>query len=198
MTVEADRTTSAPDPLRAAVGRSIHRARREAGMSMRDFATRCGVSQPFVSAIERGQSTPSLATLYRMAEVLDTEPSSLLPKHATDGIDVIRADEGRMVPSSDRPGSAMGRVVFADTGRHLEIYEYVVEPDEDLDVWYEHPGEVVLHLIDGDLRLELADHPDVELHAGDCVVHPGAVPHRWSVVGDATVRLFRVITRSTS
>jgi transcriptional regulator with XRE-family HTH domain len=183
------------DPIRAAVGVSIRSARLASGMSMRDFATRSGLSQPFVSAVERGLSTPSIATLYRMAEVLGMEPSNLLPNHPTDGVAVIRAGEGQLVPSSDRPGSAMGRVVLADPGRRLEIYEYRIDADDDLDVWYDHPGDVVLHLIEGRLRVEFASRPSVELGAGDSLVHPGVVPHRWSVVGDAPVRLFLVIIR---
>ncbi len=163
---------------------------------MRDFANRCGLSQPFVSAVERGQSTPSIATLYRMADVLGTEPSALLPTRPSGGVEVIRASDGELVPSSDRPGSAVGRVVLADSQRHLEIYEYQVGPDEDLDVWYEHPGDVVLHLIEGSLTVELSGRPTVELVAGDCVVHPGEIPHRWSVVGSEVARLFLVITRS--
>ncbi len=184
-----------PDPIRLAVGASIRDARQRAGMSMREFATRCGVSQPFVSTVERGMSTPSIATLYAMAAVLGIEPSELLPRHPTDGVDVIRAGDGQYVPSSDRPNSAVGRVLLTDTNRHLEIYEYVTDASEDLDVWYEHPGEVVLHLIEGRLRVELRGRPDVELAAGDCLVHPGPVPHRWSVVGDDRVRLFLVIVR---
>lgn len=86
-------------------------------------------------------------------------------------------------------------MLLADPDRHLEIYEYSVTPDEDLDVWYEHPGNVVLHLIDGRLRVELLGRPTVELVAGDCLVHPGAVPHRWSIVGTEHVRLFLVIHR---
>jgi transcriptional regulator with XRE-family HTH domain len=186
------------DPLRAAVGVSIRRARHASGMSMRDFANRCGLSQPFVSAVERGQSTPSIATLYRMAAVLDTEPSALLPTRQTGGVEVIRASEGELVPSSDRPGSAVGRVLLADPQRHLEIYEYRVGPNEDLDVWYEHPGDVVLHLIAGGLTVELAGLPTVELAAGDCIVHPGLIAHRWSVAGDEVAHLFLVITRSPS
>lgn len=188
-------TDALPDPIRIGVGQSVRKARQRAGMSMREFASRCGVSQPFVSAVERGLSTPSIATLYAMATVLDVEPSELLPRRPTDGIDVIRAGDGRRVPSSDRPGSAVGRVLLTDTDRHLEIYEYVTDASEDLDVWYEHPGEVVLHLIVGRLRVELTGHPDVELGPGDCLVHPGAVPHRWTVVGRDTVRLFLVIVR---
>jgi transcriptional regulator with XRE-family HTH domain len=190
MTVDA--TT---DPLRAAVGVSIRRARQASGMSMRDFAGRCGLSQPFVSAVERGLSTPSIATLYRMAEVLGTEPSTLLPSHPPDDVDVIRADEGQLVPSSDRPGSALGRVVLADADRRLEIYEYLIDAGDDLDVWYDHPGDVVLHLVEGQVRVEFTGRPAVELDRGDCLVHPGDVPHRWSVIGAGHVRLFLVIIR---
>jgi transcriptional regulator with XRE-family HTH domain len=186
------------DPLRAAVGVAIRRARHASGLSMRDFANRCGLSQPFVSAVERGLSTPSIATLYRMADVLDTEPSTLLPTRPSGGVEVIRASDGELVPSSDRPGSAVGRVLLADPQRHLEIYEYRVGPGEDLDVWYEHPGDVVLHVIAGALTVELSGLPTVNLAAGDCLVHPGPIPHRWSVVGDADVHLFLVITRSPS
>jgi transcriptional regulator with XRE-family HTH domain len=186
------------DPLRAAVGVSIRRARHASGLTMRDFANRCGLSQPFVSAVERGLSTPSIATLYRMADVLGTEPSALLPTRPSGGVEVIRAGDGELVPSSDRPGSAVGRVVLADPQRHLEIYEYRVGPDEDLDVWYEHPGDVVLHVMAGALTVELSGLPTVELAAGDCLVHPGPIPHRWSVVGDDVAHLFIVITRPNS
>lgn len=183
------------DQLRIVVGVAIKRARVGAGMSMRDFAARCGLSQPFVSAVERGMSMPSVATLYRMADVLGTEPSTLLPVRPAAGVDVIRATDGELVPSSDRPGSAVGRVLLADPSRHLEIYEYSIDPADDLDVWYEHPGDVVLHLIDGHLQVELSGRAPIDLGPGDCLVHPGPVPHRWSVVGADRVRLFLVITR---
>jgi len=184
-----------PDPLRLAVGHAIRRARRESGLSMRALALACGISQPFLSAVERGQSTPSIASLYRLAEVLGTEPATLLPAPSDGEISVIRAGEGRMVPSSDRPRSAVGRVVFSDPARHLEIYEYDAAPDDDLDVWFEHPGDSVLHLIAGTLRVDFEGRAPVELAAGDCLVHPGGIAHRWTVLGAAPIRLFIVIVR---
>jgi transcriptional regulator with XRE-family HTH domain len=190
--VSADLTT---DPIRSAVGQAIRRARKDAGMSMRTLADQCGVSQPFISAIERGLSTPSIATLYRLAAVLGTEPAALLPIHGADEISVIRVDQGSWVPSSDRPGSAVGRVVMSDDTRHLEIYEYVITSADDLDVWYEHPGEVILHLLEGSLRVEFEGRPDVVLGPGDCVVHPGPIPHRWSLERDEPVRIFLTIVR---
>ena len=188
----------APDALRVAVGRAVRRARVDAGLSMRAVALRCGVSQPFLSAVERGLSMPSIATLYRLAEVLHTTPANLLPVHDPAEISVVRAGQGRLVPSSDNPDSALGRVVFSDPTRNLEIYEYVAGPDHDLDVWYEHPGEAILHLIEGRLRVEFADRPPVSLGPGDCLVHPGGIAHRWAVEGDARFRLFLVVVRAAA
>jgi transcriptional regulator with XRE-family HTH domain len=181
--------------IRSGVGQAIHSARTQARLSMRELAEQCGLSQPFISAVERGLSTPSISTLYRLAEVLDTEPAALLPVHRDDEVSVIRAGEGRRVPSSDRPNSAVGRVLLSDDVRHLEVYEYVATRAEDLDVWFEHPGDVVLHLLDGYLRLELAGRIPVELGPGDCVVHPGPIPHRWTVEGDEPAQIFLVVVR---
>jgi quercetin dioxygenase-like cupin family protein len=163
---------------------------------MRALAAACDLSQPFLSAVERGLSTPSLASLYKLADVLGTTPASLLPVHDPGDITVVRADDGRVVPSSDRPGSALGRVVFSDPDRGLEIYEYRVAPEQDLGVWFEHPGDAVLHLIDGHLRVDFESRPSVHLAAGDCIVHPGKVAHRWTVEGDEPMRLFLVIVRA--
>lgn len=162
---------------------------------MRTLADRCGVSQPFISAVERGLSTPSIATLFRLAEVLDTEPAALLPVHRADEVSVIRAGEGRRVPASDSPNSPVGRVLLSDDTRHLEIYEYVTSDADDLDVWFEHPGDVILHLIEGKLRLEFSSRTDEVLGPGDCVVHPGPIPHRWSIAGGEVVHIFLVIVR---
>jgi transcriptional regulator with XRE-family HTH domain len=184
-----------PEAVRRSIGAAIRRTRTDAGLTMRGLAVACGVSQPFLSAVERGLSTPSLFTLYRIAEVLNTSPASLLPDPGPGDIVVVRADEGRLVPSSDRPNSALGRLIFSDPERHLEVYEYVADIGQDLDVWFEHPGDTVLHLIDGQLRVEFESRASVHLAAGDSIIHPGKVAHRWVVESETPVRLFLVVVR---
>ncbi len=186
---------AAVDPLGRQLGRGIRQARETAAISMRGLAARSGLSQAFLSAVERGLSMPSIATLYRIAEALDVPPSSLLPDETHGDVQVIRAGEGVMVPSSEREGSAVGRLVLSDDTHGLELYEYVTEPSADLDVWYAHAGRKVLHLIEGSLRVELEGRDDVHLGPGDCLVHAARIPHRWTVQGDAPVRLFLAIVR---
>ena len=147
----------AVDPLGRDLGRAIRAARDAAGISMRALAARCGLSQPFLSAVERGLSMPSIVTLYRIAEALGVAPSTLLPDDSHGDVQVIRAGEGRLVPSSERTGSAVGRLVLSDEDQGLEVYEYVTPASADLDVWYAHDGRKVLHLIEGRLRVELEE-----------------------------------------
>lgn len=186
----------AAESLSRAVGGAIRRAREHEGLSMRALALRCGMSQPFLSEVERGISMPSIATLYRIAEALGIAPSTLVPSAGGADVVVVRADEGQRVPSSERPGSAVGRVVLADETRGLEVYEYRARRDEDLDVWFRHEGDKVLHVIEGRLLVEFDQdgEPPRTLGPGDTIVHAGRIPHRWVVV-DEPVRLYLVITR---
>lgn len=185
----------ANDQVRLAVGQAVREARLRSGLSMRSLAAKCGVSQAFLSAVERGLSTPSIITLYKLAEVLGTEPADLLAPPDDPEVSVIRASEGQWAPTSDRPDAALGRMIFSDPRRHLELYEYRITVDDDIDVWYEHPGVTVLHLIDGSLQVEFASRPSVTLGPGDCVVHRGTIAHRWSMVGTDPIRLFLVVVR---
>lgn len=57
----------------AAVGQAIRRAREAAGLSMRALARSSEMSQPFLSQVEKGVTSPSLSSLYRLAHALRSE-----------------------------------------------------------------------------------------------------------------------------
>jgi transcriptional regulator with XRE-family HTH domain len=187
--------TAPIEPANVAIGRAVRSAREAAGMSTRALAKLADVSQPLVSKVERGVTAPSVATLYRIAEALGVSPAALLPPPDLDDVHLIPAEAGERVASSDRPHSAIGRVVLADRARDLEIYEYRASTADDLDVWFEHQGDKVLFLLEGALRVDLAGRPSRSLRAGDCLVHSGEIRHRWQIEGDGDVHLLLVVTR---
>jgi transcriptional regulator with XRE-family HTH domain len=65
------------------LGARLREERQKAGMSLRELARRLGVSPSFVSQIENGKSSPSVATLYSIAQVLGTSIDSLFGHEAT-------------------------------------------------------------------------------------------------------------------
>ena len=90
---------------------------------------------------------------------------------------VIRADEGPLVPSSERPDSAVGRVVFSDDGQGLEVYEYVADADRRPRrlVRPRRPQGAAPHRRAG-CASSSSGRDDVHLAPGDCLVHAGPHP----------------------
>jgi transcriptional regulator with XRE-family HTH domain len=56
--------------MRKLVGRNAARLRREAGLTQEQLAERSGLSQQYLSDLERGKLNPTVVTLYELAEAL--------------------------------------------------------------------------------------------------------------------------------
>jgi transcriptional regulator with XRE-family HTH domain len=55
------------------IARQLIAFRIEYGLSRAELARRCGVSQPAIARLERGEHGPRLATLRRVAHALDAD-----------------------------------------------------------------------------------------------------------------------------
>lgn len=70
--------------MRRLVGRNIARVRREKGLTQEQVAERSGVSQQYLSGLERGYRNPSIVTLYEIAQALGVSHVDLV---LPDGLD---------------------------------------------------------------------------------------------------------------
>ena len=52
------------------MGERLRAVRRERGLSLRDLAKRLDVSPSLISQVETGRASPSVSTLYAMAQAL--------------------------------------------------------------------------------------------------------------------------------
>jgi len=64
--------------LQAAFGRVVRDLRREANLSQEELAHRCNLHRTYVSQIERGLKSPSLATIESLAHTLGKVPHELI------------------------------------------------------------------------------------------------------------------------
>src|ERR687890_1304811 len=74
------------------VGPRVKALREAMGLSLRDLGERTGVSAPMLSQVERGETSPTLATAQRIAGGLELSLSQLLRLDESDGVTVVRAD----------------------------------------------------------------------------------------------------------
>lgn len=68
----------APVVLRELAGSNIRELRRERGMTQKRLAELVGEHPPYICQVELGRANLTLATLARIAEVLEVEPYELL------------------------------------------------------------------------------------------------------------------------
>ena len=68
----------AAEPDYPEVGERLRARRRERHLSLRDLASRLGVSPSLISQIERGRAKPSVSTLYAIVAELDVSLDELL------------------------------------------------------------------------------------------------------------------------
>ena len=84
--------SSAPEPSGNLVGEIIRRQRELAELSMRQVAAMAGISNPYLSQIERGLRAPSEEVLRAIAESLNVSADLLRGDMPADGsADVIEA-----------------------------------------------------------------------------------------------------------
>jgi transcriptional regulator with XRE-family HTH domain len=56
--------------MRKLVGRNLARIRGERGLTQEQLAERSGLSQQYLSGLERGHRNPTIVTLYELATAL--------------------------------------------------------------------------------------------------------------------------------
>jgi transcriptional regulator with XRE-family HTH domain len=191
----AGAASAAPDDLAigASLGKAIKQARTAKKLSMRALASAAEISQPFLSHIESGQAMPSLVTLYRIAKVLGISPSALLPTDPDpDPVHLTRRDEGKWVPIAEVENAAITRIISSGTAKGATVQEYRVEDGQYMGDWFESDGEITVHVIEGEIRVDLEGRGSWDLGPGDSIAHPGAVRNRWSVRGSGPVRILLV------
>jgi len=64
--------------LEEAFGQVIRELRLKQGMSQEELSFECGRHRTYVSLLERGRNSPSIRTLWMLAEALQVSPASLV------------------------------------------------------------------------------------------------------------------------
>ena len=64
--------------MRALVGQNFSRLRRRQGLTQEQLAERSGLSQQYLSDLERGKRNPTIVSLYELAQALGVPYLDLL------------------------------------------------------------------------------------------------------------------------
>ncbi|GGW34875.1 helix-turn-helix domain-containing protein [Streptomyces xantholiticus] len=167
---DAKDTKEREEPLR--VGAAVRKRRRNLGLTLAAVSARSGLSVPFLSQIENERARPSMRSLQRVADALDTTAQRLLAaSDAGRTVDLVRAGDDARSSGPDDGIRALVR------GRHqLNALEFTGEQETGRE--FEHRNDELLYVADGSVEVE-AEGRAYRLGPGDSLFLSGGVRHRW-------------------
>jgi transcriptional regulator with XRE-family HTH domain len=182
-------------PAEAGIGEVLRRLRERQGLSLRTLATRAGFSASFLSQLENGQVSPSIASLGRIAANLGVT--------LVDLFEATQEREAVVVRAASRPG-------FTSSWSRARVESLsgpsVRRPFEALCITLSpkgcsgksstrHGSDQFAYVLEGSLTLHLNDDTHT-LATGDAVVIPKGHPHRWQNDGVRPAQVLLLSTRS--
>lgn len=155
--------------------RSLRQTRR---MTLRQLAERAGVTESFLSQVERQKTSPSIASVQRIARALDLSIAQLFAEEPSTGRVVRREARRRIV----YPGlKAVDEFLTPNLAGRLQLILSTIEPGGGTgEEPYSHESdEEVTLVLSGVLDVWVADEHYV-LRAGDAITFNSRLPH-WNM-----------------
>jgi transcriptional regulator with XRE-family HTH domain len=165
-----------PTPTELQLGPRIRALRQARNVTLRELATRAGVTESFLSQVEREVTSPSIASVQRIARALDLAIAELFIEEAPRGKVVRRAERRRI----EYPGlNAVDEFLTAGMSGKVQVILSTIEPGGGTgDEPYTHDSdEEVVIVLSGQLELWVADERYV-LEEGDSITYSSRLPHR--------------------
>ena len=161
------------------------RARRKAiGKTMQQVADEAGLTIGFISQIERGISTPSLASLYNVAKALDASVDMFVSRKPERTHSVVTHAGARQTYKIDGTSRFYEFLERGFPEAKLNACLSHVPPGHASEMM-SHEGEDFVYLVAGHMLYEV-DGVQYDLRAGDTLHFDSRKPHRGTNIGAET------------
>ncbi len=155
---------------------SLREARKARGLSLDAVAKLSGVSRSMVSQIERGESSPTVATLWNLTQALQVDFAGLLEGKPEPGIQLIRAASAPVILGRGKSVSIRILSPAEAVGEH-EVYDLTFGEGGALESEPHSAGcREHLTVIEGALRVRSGDEESL-LGPGDTARYPADRDH---------------------
>lgn len=198
-TTRTGRPRSRPDKETNEVGflgERLAAFRKLNGLSLEQVASRADITKSYLSKLERGLSSPTIATLLRLAHALGLSSEQLIgDADRQDEIMLVKA--GERVPftrSPEREGYIYEAIAAARSKKAMVPFVMfpptIVDEKKDL---ASHSGEELIFLISGTMEVIFKD-KSIRLEAGDSLYFNASIPHRSRSISKTPAKALVVVS----
>lgn len=179
------------DFLTVDVGNRLRELRQERNLSMRAVARASGLSTNALSMIERGRASPSVSTLFKIADALNLPITTFFRIEPSQQAVVVRRGKNRnRVNLVQGIWEGLGGEAFS--GR-MEPFMLELEPDSTSGPFgILHTGSEFVYCLKGAIEYTVDDIPYL-LEAGDSLIFAAQLRHMWKVPEDQHAQILVVM-----
>lgn len=169
------------DAVSVNIGERLRELREARNISMRTLAARSGLSANALSMIERGKASPSVSTLYKLADALGISITSFFAS-ATERQQVV------FLKSDARPRVSFSRGVFEGLGgEHFvgRVEPFMLTLDNSANSGARsmtHTGHEFVFCLRGELEYQV-ERQIYLLEPGDTLLFAAHLKHKWKNAG---------------
>lgn len=181
-----------PDDEVQRLGAQIKARRQELGLSLRDLAGTTGLSATFLSNLERGIANPTLDSLRRVSNALNT-PILNMANNPLDASPVVRHNQRRTINFSK--GHVHYEILTPTLNKKMVLFQAcITKEDGNIVVGpLSEPTEECLVVLDGQINVTLAGQSYV-LETGDSIYFEGRNLESITVINGDEATYISVIT----
>jgi len=171
-----------------AIGDNIRTLRGNSKLTVTELARRVGLDKSTLSKIERGNTSPPISTLIRIAEALGVALSEffvdpgLKPRFA-----FTRKGEGRIITrDGTRHGYSYEALALDMSGKRADPFLLTIQPG-DPPGHFQHGGDEFIYMLSGKMEFTIGEQKFM-MRAGDSIYFDGTQKHMTRIIGKQPAR----------
>jgi transcriptional regulator with XRE-family HTH domain/KaiC/GvpD/RAD55 family RecA-like ATPase len=180
------------------LGDKIRTLRKKLGMTQKELAEQVGLTPSFISQLEKNLISPSLDSLLKLSEKLNTQPIYFLTDGESGPLQkmVIKPSERQDIhlPELKSTDLKLQLLVSDVLNRRMEPYLLIVKEGAVIDGhFYSHKGDEFAYVMEGELEVEIQDEKQL-LKQGDSLYIGSTFPSKWVNIGKGEAILLWVLS----
>ena len=180
------------------LGDKIRILRKRLGMTQRELAEQVGLTPSFISQLEKNLISPSLDSLLKLSEKLNTQPIYFLTDEESGFWQkmVIKPSERQDIHPADlKTSDVKFQLLVSDViNRRMEPYLLTLNEGASIDGhFFRHKGDEFAYVMEGELEVEIEGGRQ-RVGRGDSLYIESAVPTKWVNLGRGNAMLLWVLS----
>lgn len=174
-----------PSEDRVRVGARLRASRQAQRLTIEQLASATNLTKGFISRVERDETSPSVATLVTICQVLSLPIGSLFEGAETE---VVKLADAPLINMGGR--GAVERMITPRGQSHVQVLRSTLQPGANGgDELYTINCDVeVVHVITGEVDVRFSD-KTVSLSGGDTLTFSGHELHSWRNTGSSIAEI---------